>query len=153
MNLQFQLDTLRSTRTNARKVLSAFSLDAINEIPKDFNNNLIWNYGHMIVTQQLLCYKLSGVPMHIDKTLIKAYAKGTQPTNPVTQSEYDKLQELDDQLITQLEQDYQQNLFTNYNAYTTSYGITLDHIDNAITFNNVHEGHHLGNMFSMRKLL
>lgn len=153
MNLSFQLDSLKATRDNARKILSAFSLEEINKIPEGFNNNLVWNYGHMIITQQLLCYKLAGAPMHIDKALVKKYAKGTQPEGPVTNEEYQMLLEMDTQTIKHLEADYGSNIFDNYKPYETSYGITLSHIDEAITFNNMHEAHHFGNLLSMRKLL
>jgi hypothetical protein len=41
------------------KFLSGYNLDQLNTIPEGFNNNLIWNIGHIIVSQQLLVYKLS----------------------------------------------------------------------------------------------
>lgn len=153
MDLQFQLDTLRSTRANVRKVLDAYSHEEINKVPAGYNNNLIWNYGHIIVTQQLLCYKLAGVPMYIEKEMVKKYAKGTKPEGESDPHAYATLKELDQSTITKFEEDYAKEIFSQYNAYTTSYGITLDHIDKAFAFNNVHEGHHFGNILSMRKLL
>lgn len=153
MDFQFQLEALNSTRENVRKVLSKFSLEQINKIPDGFNNNLIWNYGHIIVTQQLLCYKLSNLAMSIDQDMIKRYAKGSQPSDTLDQDEFTILQNLDSKLVQQLELDYKNEVFKTYNPYTTSYGVTISNIENAITFNNIHEGHHFGNILSMRKLL
>ena len=153
MDLQFHLEALKATRNNTRKILSNFSYEELNRIPEGFNNNLIWNYGHMIITQQRLCYKLANVDMFIDKDLVKKYAKGTHPDGPANQDEYKMLQELDYESIQKLEKDYNDKVFKNYKSYTTSYGVTLNSIENAIPFNNIHEGHHFGNILSMRKLL
>ena len=54
---------------NSRKALSHFldviSLEQLNKIPVGFNNNIIWNITHIVVVQQMLAYKLSGLPMLI----------------------------------------------------------------------------------------
>jgi len=39
-------------------MITPFSLEQLNKIPEGFNNNLIWNIAHCVVTQQLLCYKV-----------------------------------------------------------------------------------------------
>ncbi len=153
MDFQFQLDSLKATRSNAKKTLSVFSHAELNQIPEGFNNNLMWNYGHMIITQQLLCYKLSGTQMYVNTDLIKKYAKGTQPDEQYDEGEFQMLQDLGDKLIQHLEDDYNNGVFKNYNHYETSYGVVLKNIEDAISFNNMHEAHHLGNLFSMRKLI
>lgn len=38
-----------------------YSLEQLNKIPAGFNNNLIWNIGHIIVAQQSLIYQLSNL--------------------------------------------------------------------------------------------
>ncbi|MBD1422623.1 DinB family protein [Sphingobacterium chuzhouense] len=50
------METLFKTGETSRGIyLSYFenySLDQLNKIPNGFNNNLIWNIGHIIVTRQ-----------------------------------------------------------------------------------------------------
>ena len=52
-----------------RNILNTFfekcSLEELNKIPEGFNNNVIWNIAHVVVTQQLLVYDMSGLPMLI----------------------------------------------------------------------------------------
>jgi len=42
-----------------------YTLEQLNKIPEGFSNNLIWNIGHIIVTQQVLIYKLSNLQGYI----------------------------------------------------------------------------------------
>jgi len=42
-------------------------------------------------------------------------------------------------------------LFTNYSDYETSFGLNLTSIEEAISFNNIHEGIHFGYLLAMVK--
>lgn len=144
---------LNVTRQNYIKITKDYDLDALNYIPPKFNNNLIWNFGHIIATHQLLCYKLSGVQMYMDKTLIKKYVKGTKPEQKVTKTEVEELSGLALDLADKFASDFENGIFKSYNPYQTSYGITLESIKEAAEFNNVHEGMHLGACIAIKKFL
>ena len=148
-----ELEILKATRKNIIDLISGHSLDQLNIIPTGFNNNLMWNFGHVIATQQLLIYNLSGLKMYADNDLIKAYRKGSRPTAFIEKAEYDEIMELAMSTVEDLEKDYQDELFQEYKIYTTSYNITLSTVEQAISFNNVHEALHLGTCLALRKFV
>ena len=115
---------------------------------------MIWNIGHIIVSQQLLVYKLSGLPMMVSDELVEKYKKGTKPEHIVTQAEVDEIKSLLFETIQQTKVDYDNQIFKNYMEYTTSTG---DHVlrnaEDAMAFSNFHEGLHIGNMMSIRKFI
>lgn len=152
-NISIELELLKATRQNTIKLISSYSLDQLNSIPTGFNNNLMWNFGHVIATQQLLIYNLSGLKMYADNELIKAYRKGSRPTTFIEKVEYDELMELANSTVEDLEKDYHDELFQEYKIYTTSYNITLSTIEQAINFNNLHEALHLGTCLAMKKFV
>lgn len=149
-------DTFEVNRTG-RKMLSSYfenyTLQQLNKIPEGFSNNLIWNLGHIVVTQQLLVYKLSGLPMAVSEEMVEKYRKGTKPEHDVTQEEANQIQALLFQTIDQLEVDYKKGIFINYQEYPTSTGYILKSTKGAIEFNNFHEGLHIGIMMSIRKFI
>ncbi|WP_269224249.1 MULTISPECIES: DinB family protein [Flavobacterium] len=149
-------DTFEVNRTG-RKMLSSYfenyTLEQLNKIPDGFSNNLIWNLGHIVVTQQLLVYKLSGLPMAVSDEMVEKYRKGTKPEHDVTQEEANQIQALLFQTIDQLEVDYKNGIFVNYQEYPTSTGYILKSTKGAIEFNNFHEGLHIGIMMSIRKFI
>jgi hypothetical protein len=133
------MQLLKTTRTNFLNLLNEFSLEQINQIPQGFSNNLIWNFGHLVVTQQILCYKLSGNKMYISDEVINKYRKGTKPESDATQEEVEELKKLAFDLIDKFEKDYTENktMFDAYSEYPTSYNYTLKSIEDAINFNTV----------------
>jgi len=144
---------LLQTRKNILKILEA-NVGKEHFIPKGFNNSLYWNAAHCIVTQQLLCYKLSGNKMIIDDELVDLYRKGTKPLGTLPNIiEVGKVKDLLTTSIEQMEKDYNDGLLKDYNEYPTSYGITLKSVNDAIFFNNMHEALHLGYMMAMVKSL
>jgi hypothetical protein len=149
-------DTFEVNRTS-RKMLSSYfenyTLEQLNTIPEGFSNNLIWNLGHVVVTQQLLVYKLSGLPMAVSDAMVEKYRKGTKPEHDVTQEEADQLKALLFRTVDQLEADYNNGVFVNYQEYPTSTGFVLQSAKGAIEFNNFHEGLHIGIMMSIRKFI
>lgn len=148
--------TFDVTRTS-RKVLSQFienfSLDQLNAIPDGFNNNLIWNIAHIVVSQQRLVYKFSGLPLRISDEIFEKYKGGTKPNGAVSQSEVEEIRSLLFETIDQTEADFNSGIFRNYQEYTTSIGLTIANIEEAISFNNYHEALHTGVMMSIRKFI
>jgi hypothetical protein len=141
----------------SRKILSSYfenyTLEQLNKIPEGFSNNLIWNLGHIVVTQQLLVYKLSGLAMMISDEMVELYRKGTKPERDATQEESDLIKNLLTKTIDQTEIDFDNKIFVNYQEYPTSTGYILKSANGAIEFNNFHEGLHIGIMMSIRKFI
>ncbi|PKB16860.1 DinB family protein [Flavobacterium sp. 5] len=149
-------DTFEVNSTS-RKMLDAYfenyTLEQLNKIPEGFTNNLIWNIAHVIVTQQILVYKLSGLPMMVSDAMVEKYRKGTKPENDVTQAEVEEIKELLFDTLHKTEVDYNNGVFVNYQEYPTSTGFILKSAVGAIEFNNFHEGLHIGIMMSLRKFV
>jgi len=148
--------TFEITRTS-RKVLSQFllgyTLEQLNTIPLGFNNNLIWNIGHIIVVQQMLVYNLSGLPMMVSNEMVEKYKKGTKPEGMVLQPEIDEIQSLLFETINQTKADFNAGVFKNYNEFTSMSGFTMKNAEDAMAFNYYHEAVHTGMMMSIRKFI
>lgn len=149
-NMHFTLEVLPNTRKFFNNYLEKLTLNDLNKIPKGFNNNIIWNIGHILVTQQLLAYKLSGLPMMVNDTLIAKYMKDTKPEGFVEQAEVDEIKVLLFSTIEKTKEDFNKNLFKDYKEYTVSTtGNTLKNIDDAFQFTLFHEGMHLGYIMAL----
>lgn len=135
------------------KLIQGFTLEQLNKVPAGFNNNLIWNVAHIVVTQQLLVYKLAGLPVMVSEELIEKYKKGTKTEHVATQEEVDEILSLLHKTIAQTETDIENNLFQNFNEYPTSTGFVLKTNCDSMAFNNFHEGLHIGVIMAIRKLV
>ncbi|WP_397444564.1 DinB family protein [Polaribacter sp. R77954] len=151
MNTHFYI--LKKSRALLMKELEGLTLDDLHRIPEGFKNNIAWNVAHLVVTQQLLHYKLSGLNPLCSDELIEAHRKGTAPTKVFTAEEFEELKELLIGLPDTLEEDFNAGIFQNYTEYPTSTGVVLDSVDIAIPFNNFHEGIHYGIIRSIKKFL
>lgn len=133
------------TRETLLEYLDQYSPEQLSKIPTGFNNSIVWNILHCVVTQQILCYKLSGNTLHISDNWVESYKKGTKPNGQCVGLE--EIQQIKKALSftqKQLEKDYKSGVFQNFTTYPTSYGFELKSMEDAIIFNNLHEGMHLG---------
>ncbi len=148
-----QIAVLKSSRNIILQKIKGLSLEQLHKIPDGFNNNIAWNVAHLVVTQQLLHYRLSGLDCLVPDELIDNYRKGTFPTEVFTQEKWEETLELFIGLPDTLQEDLEENIFSNYTPYTTSMGFNLTNIKEAIAFNNLHEGIHLGTILALLKLV
>lgn len=146
-------DITKTSRKVLSQILENHTLEQLNKIPEGFKNNLIWNIGHIIVVQQMLVYKLSGLPMMISDDMVEKYKKGTKPEHIVTQEEVDEMKLLLFETINQTEVDFNNKIFKNYQEFTTMLGFTLKNAEDALSFNYYHEAVHTGIMLGIRKFI
>lgn len=151
MNQTF--DLTRTSRKIVAQFLENYTLEQLNTIPEGFNNNLIWNIGHIVVVQQMLVYNLSELPMLVSEEMINKYKKGTKPEHDATQAEVDIIKSLLFETINQTQSHFNSKNFKKYNEYPTSTGFILKNAEDAMAFNCFHEGLHIGIMMSLRKFV
>ena len=142
-----------TARTLFIKFLDALTLEQLNTIPEGFSNNIIWNIVHIVVTQQLLYYKLSGTPMTISQDIIDNYKKATKPTQHVDQQFVDYIRQELVESLERVNQDIKQSNFGTFTPYMTSTGFEIASLQDAMAFNMLHEGIHLGYIMAQRKLV
>tara|TARA_R110001583_G_scaffold27778_1_gene98983 strand:- start:14803 stop:15258 length:456 start_codon:yes stop_codon:yes gene_type:complete len=151
--MQKQFNTLKKSRIFTLKAISNLTIEQLNTIPKGFKNNIAWNVTHLVVTQQLLCYKLSGLKCLISEEMITNFQKGTSPTYTISEIEFEAIKEQFLELPNRLEEDYLKGTFKNYIEYKTSVNVTLSNVDDGIIFNLYHEGIHLGIILQLLKFI
>jgi len=151
--MEYIFDSLSKGRVLMLKLIDGLSIAQLNKIPEGFNNNIAWNIAHLVVTQQLLCYKFSGLKCLVSDEMIEKFKKGTVPQKEMTLEEFTEVKELFVSLVLRFEKDYKKGIFENYTSYTTSVNVSLTDIKSAATFNLYHEGIHLGAVLALRKLV
>lgn len=151
--MKIQFDVLRKSRELVIKELEGLTLEQIHKVPTGFKNNIAWNVAHLVVTQQVLLYKFSGLDCLCPDELIEDYKKGTSPSKTFTEEEFEEVKDLLTGLPDTLEEDYEAGIFENYTEYLTSTGFVLTSIETAISFNNFHEGIHYGIIRSIKKFV
>lgn len=151
MKKQFEL--IRQTRTRFIDLVNGLSIEELNEIPEGMNNNIAWNFGHIVTAQQGLCNALSGVALDVPTELTAGYNKGTKPEGFISQETIDQFKKHVVFCIDELERRVAENVFVTYKPYTTSFGYALSNIEDAIRFVMVHDALHLGYAMAIRKNL
>ncbi|QCX02112.1 DinB family protein [Aggregatimonas sangjinii] len=151
--MHYPFEVTLQNRKILYKILENTPKEELLRIPDGYRNNIWWNIAHTVVTQQILVYKFSGLQMRVPQELVDKFMKGTVPDGTATD---DEMKQVSAFLFSTLEwtrEDYDTDLFKDYNEYTTSNNVTLKSIDDAITFNIFHEGLHLGAILALQKAL
>ena len=146
-------DITRTTRLNILKLIEGLTTEQLNTVPDGFNNNIIWHLGHLLATQQLLTYGLSDNEILLSDNIIEEFRKGSKPENQYSEEDIEELKGIFIEVISQTQDDFEDGVFKSFNSYPTSFGIKLTSIVDALTFNNIHEGLHMGLIMSMKKLV
>lgn len=148
-------EVIRASRRALLNLVADLSVEQLNKIPPGFSNNLIWQIGHLVVSQQILCYKLSNNDLQIDPSLVDKYKNGSKPESFISAEEIVQLKAYLLDTIDLLEQDLSTDKFSDYNPYTISTykGYKLEKIGDAIDFIVSHDGLHYGCSLMIKKFI
>ncbi len=143
---------IKQTRATFTQLIEGLGIDEINTIPDGFRNNIGWNFGHIVVSTQGLCYRRTNVQPDRDIPFLSAYAKGTTPTNWINAEELEILRSAAVETILQIERDYENGVFASIDPYATAtYGLQMDTIEKVLTVALAHDNLHLGYATALRK--
>ena len=138
------LDQLIAIRKNIHNTVSDIPERAWFTIPSGFDNNIAWNIGHMITVQQRLHYVRVGATPYVSDDFMNMYIPGTSPADWGADPNIGQLLSHLIELPSKFAVDYQTLSQREFPSSTTKSGIVLDSLEAATTFNNYHDGQHLG---------
>jgi len=147
------IDLIRQPRLFLLGMITELSLDQLNRIPAGFSNNIVWNLGHMVASQQNICYLRGGVDLKVDADFWDLYKSGTRPERQFGADDMAIIQTLFTSTLDQLEADLATDLFDNYTPWTTRYGVAITNVHEAVQFLPFHDGLHQGVISAMKRLV
>jgi len=148
-----ELTTFLTMRTRLREFGESLSEEQLFQIPKGFQNNIAWNLGHIAVTQQVLCYKLSGLELVIDEGYLPSFSQGTSPADWAAPPDMGRVLPLLTELAERFVEDHRAGRFRSFTPYVTLAKVELRTLQEAVQFNQMHEGMHLGYALAQRRAL
>ncbi len=152
--MQYTTKYIRRIRELFIGLIEELSIDQLNEIPEGFNNNIVWNFGHLITSTTALCYISSGVDKDADNPYFSKYRKGTKPEGFVTAEEVNDLKKLAFTNLDKIESDLAANKFQQVQPFATgTFKYEMHSIEEILTCATAHESFHLGISNAMKKLV
>ena len=148
------LKYIRRNRELFLELVNSLSTEQLNKIPKGYNNNIIWNLGHIIVSTQGLCYLRSEIKPNISIPFMAKYKKDSKPESFITKEEIDTLKEQLISTINTIEEDVNNNVFEKVAPYATvTYAYEMKTIEEILTCTLAHDSLHFGYALAQRKLV
>ena len=145
---------IRKNRELFLNLADNLTIEQLNKIPEGFNNNIIWNMGHIVVSTQSLCYLRTGVRPEMKIPFIKKYGKDSKPDSFITLQEIDELKHQLVSTIDNIEEDVKGDIFKNITPYTTvTYKYEMHSIEEILTCTLAHDSLHFGYALAQKKLV
>lgn len=147
------LELILQPRLKIAEMLKQLTIEQLNTVPPGFNNNIVWNIGHMVATQQGICYKRVNQPIAVSDEFFDTFKPGTKPERFFEAAEVEEIFSLFSSTLTLLEADLQTNKFAGYPTWTTRFGFEVKSIEDAVSFISFHEGMHIGAIIALRRFV
>ena len=147
------LKTLRTTRYHMLKEIEGLTKEELLAIPDSRDDNVLWNVGHLLCSLSRLTYLRSGHPLPIPETYLSLFGKGTDARQWTSAPDPEDVLERFASVLDQIETDYGEGLFEDYETLEIAPGHTIDSVEEAIAFHCFHEGLHIGMVISIKQLL
>lgn len=148
-----KIDSIRKTRVKILERLNDLTPAQFNKIPQGFNNNIIWNLGHMIAAQEGILYLRGGHPLRVQQDFYDQYKMGSKPERELSDSEIKDIKSLLISSLDDLDTHVQAGLFQEYPNWTTRFDVDVSSFEDALDFVIFHEGLHLGCITALKKFI
>jgi len=155
MNEEMLFQQLVFIRNRTIAALDATPEEIVNEIPKGLSNNLLWNFGHIFVTQDHLLYSFLKISNNIPPNYQELFIMGSTPLN--WNHDAPSLLDIRKHLIEQ--PDRIMNTFSGRlndkgdKPFTLGPTVKFTTLGEVIGFSNFHEGCHQGTINTIKRIL
>lgn len=152
-NELFEFEILKASRTRLLELIETVDEKILFKIADNFNNNIVWQIGHCITSQQRHMYMRSGLPMHISQEFMEMFKIGTSPHTWKNIPDLDEIKHVLLYTVNQLGKDLESGIFVTYHPFSLPIGFVINNHMQALQAANFHEAEHSGIILSYLKIL
>jgi hypothetical protein len=151
------MDAIFKFISNSRQVfielINSLTIEQLNRVPEGYNNNVIWNFGHIVVSTQALCYVSTGIMTDASSIKFNPYYKSsTRPSYSVSELEVAELKNIAMKSIAKIEEDYNKGMFSSMIPFSTStYRAEINNIEELLITTIGHDNLHYGYALALKK--
>jgi len=117
MGITEQIENLKDQRSKLLLQLDNLGNEVLGNIPAGFNNNILWNLGHILAIPQHYFYVASGHKPHVEQYYIQNYITGTLPSATDIGKEYEAIKAQMLLTLDLLKSDFDKEMFANFRAF------------------------------------
>ncbi len=150
---EFLFDQLKVIRSNTINAVKEVSESQSELVPAGFNNNILWNLGHVYLVQEKFAFGFIPEPMQMPDGFTEFFGRDTKPSEwkvqPPTLPELIKLLEDQTSRIKEKLDNRLDEVVSN--PFAMPSGLTLKTIGEFLTFSMYHEGMHVQTIRMLKK--
>jgi hypothetical protein len=151
MDMEALLGSAQVARGYMKQRIEDLSHEDLLHVPDGADNNVLWNLGHIVLSHYRLVYRPAGATVPVPETWNEWFLPGTSPGSWT--DEGPAVGEVLDQFHGQFERigaDHNAGLFDAYKPFELKSGAKLSSAEEAMAFNLMHEGIHIGAVIALR---
>ena len=122
-------------------------------VPEGANNNVLWNLGHLALSHAGLTYDPCGLDSPVPENYGALFKGGTSPDSWDEAPSVAEVKDVFKNTHKQMLEDYKNGAFDGFKSREFMGDVTLDNVEQAIGFNLIHEGVHIGALISIKNLM
>ncbi|GIP39835.1 hypothetical protein J31TS4_31150 [Paenibacillus sp. J31TS4] len=81
MDDQLIFQQLKLNRSRTLEAAASVTEEEADRIPNGFNNNIRWQLGHILTTQERMAFRFIGEPLGLPEELTGLFVNGTKPAD------------------------------------------------------------------------
>ena len=156
-DLKQELFLMNELRTWNQSQLTGLSVEQLTAIPQGFNNNILWNVGHLLHYQIEFTYSLSGakspLPESIAEKMGAWFGNSTSPKNWTEQPDSTLIIEHFKSIGDRLVADHAKGVFAGFKPIKPFGNLQWDTLQHALIFHLAHEGMHMASIGALKKFV
>ncbi len=133
--------------------LEGLSEAQVREVPDGISNNILWNLGHILYYEAVFLYGNSGQPLPVPDSYETFFKAGSSPADWTETPDVAEVVERYKTQAGQSASDFAAGKFDAFKPMKINDQVTLDSLEEALTFHVFHEGVHVGRMGTLAKLV
>lgn len=153
--VHYLFSQLRFVREQTMKLVKGMSEEETRTVPGGFNNNILWNLGHILLVHEKFSFALTNEKMELPKHFAEWFAPGTKPESWGTQvPRLDEIFLLLSKQIERIEQILEHRLEDDLDKpVVTSAGLEILSVKECLSFCLYHEGMHFAAIKALKQQL
>ncbi len=152
----FPIDIFVRTRHWIAHTVDALSAEQLLAVPRGFDNNILWNLGHIIVVHQGNIYSRIGLAPLVDlEKMYPLFRAGSSPSAWETPPDSAAIVAMLVGHADRVSADFSAGKFDDisYQSRTTGNGVEITTLTQAMLYNTAHETLHLGTIQALKNFV